>query len=476
VSSASLYEDAERRLGRRLTASERLIDIEAADRALEQAKERLAAEIQDELVRLMEKRLRGKRLARLQITKEMQEILVGLYDEGGRQAREELRKMGIEPRREYAELPRVVRALTRALRQYLGAITVRARKEAKALAVEIEVTERARERIAEEVEKRVPGARDAASRLVSGAFDAGLAGVYEDHEDLFPCWQYTAVMDAATCEPCRSKDGTRYESLAELYEDLPNFGPNPLCLGDGRCRCRGIPCLPAERVEREFKPSELLDQQFTRPLIRQQAQRGIDALDRVLTRRARDQPHVIEINNEYREAPIDTRAGYAHNRYTGEPAQILINPNTGVRNIEFSVVHEFGHYVDHTLGDIRDSRFTSGRVADGRDVGPFTEALRELLAVVAESDTTTYLTRVRDVALDVNMQDQVTHLNYMLTPREQFARAFAQFVAEHSGDELILAQLAEERGEPYYGGFNEDEWPAIEAAMETFLREAGWLE
>jgi hypothetical protein len=51
-------------------------------------------------------------------------------------------------------------------------------------------------------------------------------------------------LDGGTCDICAPMDGTEYHSLDELYTVLPDFGPNPNCLGGGRCRCRAIPCGP----------------------------------------------------------------------------------------------------------------------------------------------------------------------------------------------------------------------------------------
>jgi tetratricopeptide (TPR) repeat protein len=89
--------------------------------------------------------------------------------------------------------------------------------------------------------QRVPGARDIASQMVSQGYAQGLADVYEDHADAFPAFQYSAAGDRATCGVCGPLDGKTYATVGEMYEDLPNFGPNPSCLGGFRCRCRGIP-------------------------------------------------------------------------------------------------------------------------------------------------------------------------------------------------------------------------------------------
>lgn len=94
----------------------------------------------------------------------------------------------------------------------------------------------------------IPGALDVASRVVSSAQFAGVADVFGANTDAFGGWQYSAVMDSGTCEVCAALDGTVYESLDEALSDLPNWGPNPQCLGDGRCRCRLIGVPPGSAI------------------------------------------------------------------------------------------------------------------------------------------------------------------------------------------------------------------------------------
>lgn len=125
------------------------------------------------------------------------------------------------------------------LRAMLNAMRVRLQNEAGG----VEFADFSRE-LLDRLDKKIPGARDAASRLVSGLLFRGIGEVYEHNSDLFPCFIYSAVMDAATCAACRTFDGRRYSSWILGERDLPGGGPNPLCLGDGRCRCRLVPCPP----------------------------------------------------------------------------------------------------------------------------------------------------------------------------------------------------------------------------------------
>jgi hypothetical protein len=94
---------------------------------------------------------------------------------------------------------------------------------------------------------QIPGALDAAAAVVSGAMYQGLGATFDKSSDAVDTggggngWEYTAVMDGATCDECAAHDGEQYdtwEEIAGAAGPLPDGGPNPDCYGDGRCRCR----------------------------------------------------------------------------------------------------------------------------------------------------------------------------------------------------------------------------------------------
>lgn len=107
--------------------------------------------------------------------------------------------------------------------------------------------------IQERLLNEVPGLADAVTNLISGPFQVGVDDVFSVHADLFGGFEYSAILDAATCDVCRPLDGTRYATVEAMYAVLPGFGPNPACRGGWRCRCRGIP-LPPEPTPRPAGP------------------------------------------------------------------------------------------------------------------------------------------------------------------------------------------------------------------------------
>lgn len=227
-------------LRRELTAAERHVDIRGLVEALEQAKHDLAAEIQREQRRAARAVIAGRR-ANLVITPRMAAILARLYQRGVRAAIDESASMGVALRKaleaEPAPIPPGTIRPYQRLRLLLGELSRRLTGEGAArLAIQADSRpEMLRALI------RVPGALDAAGRVVSMTLTSGLSDVYSANEDAFSGWQYTAVLDGGTCDECEARDGEEYATLTEGLEVLPDFGPNPLCFGETRCRCRLLP-------------------------------------------------------------------------------------------------------------------------------------------------------------------------------------------------------------------------------------------
>lgn len=96
----------------------------------------------------------------------------------------------------------------------------------------------------------IPGALSVAAAMVSGSLFQGLGATFDANADDVDSavgggggggWDYTAVMDASTCDECATWDGTHYNTWDEIAGaggPLPDGGPNPDCYGSDRCRCR----------------------------------------------------------------------------------------------------------------------------------------------------------------------------------------------------------------------------------------------
>jgi hypothetical protein len=55
----------------------------------------------------------------------------------------------------------------------------------------------------------------------------------------------SALLDQAACDPCVSRDGEEFASVAEAQAEFP-YGPNPACEGMERCRCTIVAVMEGE--------------------------------------------------------------------------------------------------------------------------------------------------------------------------------------------------------------------------------------
>jgi hypothetical protein len=158
-----------------------------------------------------------------------------------------------------------------------------------------------------------------------------------------------------------------------------------------------------------------------------------------------------------------------HGQYSRRDATLRINPRGD--EVEFTTVHELGHWLDNKLlGD--DIRYGSQRRPS-----PAWDAWK---AAVDESTPTVYLHRVLErVTGDPAFKDVAKHVAYMLKPEEQFARAYAQWIATRTGDDILRAQLlAYQTAENYTlraYHWSDDEFTPIGAALDRIFREKGLL-
>lgn len=234
------YADAETRLGRPLTDAERMIDVADGVDVLEAGKARLARAIEAEKRRAIRRWIETGR-AVVHLTPAMEDAIDALYRAGQRHAREEMKRMGVQPTLQFVEF-RPWRRIRDAVSAGLARLAVRVDAEAARAVFGGTLADD----VARAVDRAAPGALDLASRVVSSAYASGLSDVYSANEHLFQGWQYTAVMDNGTCPECEALDGSEFETLSEGLDVMPDFGPNPLCYGEGRCRCRLVPTGAAE--------------------------------------------------------------------------------------------------------------------------------------------------------------------------------------------------------------------------------------
>lgn len=238
------FDLVERVIGRRLSQAERNVDVLKLHAALERAKNELDAAIHDEMLRATQVWFRTARATPfplLELTDAIRKPLDELRELGREEAFSELERAGYMPRERRLAAPDPLpggnyEGLLNTVRRGLGGIGIRVADDL----VAVDLSTASSTAIAQAL-MNVPGARDLASRVVSTALYSGMGQTFEENEHLVDGWEYSAVLDAATCDQCAPLDGTTYPSWEAIQDVLPNGGPNPACLGGGRCRCRAVP-------------------------------------------------------------------------------------------------------------------------------------------------------------------------------------------------------------------------------------------
>lgn len=228
-------------IGRPLRRAEEAIDVALLDQALREAKDAVDEAIEEEKLRAVLAWVAGHPL-KLHVTDGMLEPLDELTKLGREEARRELDRLGYTLPRAFAaieEFPDDRDPFGYLARNLIG-VQIRIEQTFTTADLSLMATDAVARALL-----NVPGGRDIASRIVSTALLNGMAETWEEAQDLVGGWEYTAVLDGGVCDRCRPLDGTRYASWDEIQEVLPNGGPNPRCLGGGRCRCRAVP-LPAD--------------------------------------------------------------------------------------------------------------------------------------------------------------------------------------------------------------------------------------
>lgn len=163
--------------------------------------------------------------------------------------------------------------------------------------------------------------------------------------------------------------------------------------------------------------------------------------------------------------PVKTSAGTKtlgvyHHMSDGKPVDIRVSRNSP--RPRMTAAHEIGHFIDHqAIG-------TPGQFAS--ETHASMQAFRE-----AARKTAAYgkLERVRDTHASAVMRN---HARYMLRDREVFARGYAQFIAQRSGDRTMrdeLAAMIKPTATPYQ--WSERDFRPIERAIEQVLKDLKWL-
>ncbi|MHB8647435.1 MAG: hypothetical protein ACYDAR_16755 [Thermomicrobiales bacterium] len=141
-------------------------------------------------------------------------------------------------------------------------------------------------------------------------------------------------------------------------------------------------------------------------------------------------------------------------------------------------VHEIGHFLDYeTFGASRGFGSAAGQIAPLMRIIERSETIRKLARRIGRRYAVIPDARGR-LRREAVQQGAVRRL---LLPEEQFARAYAQYIAMCSQEPVVQAQLHRKRANHltqgiYYEQWDDDDFAPIAREFDALLREKGWMQ
>jgi len=291
-------------------------------------------------------------------------------------------------------------------------------------------------------------------------------------------WTWVTSGDELTCKYCGVVDGKTVK-IGEAFGMFhgkevtkPPFHPN--------CRCHVRPKVSRSTVAKpaEFPGNQpsvieiqkpalavLAEDVFTKlPKNKRLAGNVRNALE--ATQRVLDIPKDVFTPIPIEQTSGKRNLGAFHATFTGKPIKITISANS--KRPEFTTAHEFGHMVDLEGVGTKGKHSSSGG------------ELPEWQQAVQRSQSYMELQQLRFNPF-VEIDGQVAyidpnHINYLLSPKELFARSFAQYIAVRSDDKILNDQLKQYREIPGYGPaqWANDDFEPIANAFDKYFEKLGW--
>jgi len=184
------------------------------------------------------------------------------------------------------------------------------------------------------------------------------------------------------------------------------------------------------------------------------------------------------------EIPVKTQSNIqAYGQYThfagGGPRDITINGKGD--HLQSTLAHEVGHFLDH-MGIGEAGKFASESsplLQEWRQVVKASQAVQTLQDKFARPENyaaTVTVANANGQQLTYNTAPSPTHLRYLLSEREMWARSYAQYVATRSGNETMLAQIENQRKDQMYGErqWASEDFQPIATAIDNVFRGLGW--
>jgi hypothetical protein len=184
------------------------------------------------------------------------------------------------------------------------------------------------------------------------------------------------------------------------------------------------------------------------------------------------------------EIPVKTKSTIqAYGQYAhyagGGPRDIAINGKGD--HLQTTLAHEVGHFLDHmAIGEPgKFASESSPLLQEWRLAARSSQAVQSLQNKYLKPESYTAnvtITQANGSQITYNAAPSPEHLRYLLSDKEVWARSYAQYVATRSGNEAMLAQIANERKDQLYGDrqWGADDFQPIAKAIDTVFAGLGW--
>ena len=254
---------------------------------------------------------------------------------------------------------------------------------------------------------------------------------------------YVGVDDGFAYRPNSAKRkqglaGVRQEKKDRLTQALApktSAGATPAALGPAVSEALTVSARDAKRIP---------------------AQRVVEIIDKVHGDGALPQIPLNASTAKDRMRP-GMQGKYSYIPANDRAAQIVIKGSGDHR--EMTIAHEIGHFLDH-----------QGFAGRG-----FSSAGREhpvARIVSALQNTETMKAPLRSAT---QMAMNRRYINYWVQREEIWARAYAQYIANKSGDAAMRKQLTAMQEKQYYGQWTDEEFLPVQNMIDELFQELGWI-
>jgi hypothetical protein len=157
---------------------------------------------------------------------------------------------------------------------------------------------------------------------------------------------------------------------------------------------------------------------------------------------------------------------FYHRRFDANPVKIEIS--TSGKSKEMTFAHELGHYIDLYATGKNKTTFTSE--------GLGSDEMDGIMKAIKSSQTIVDIKSKYAEKLPASAKD---YLEYLLRPREMWARAYAQYIASNSNNLTMQKQLELSIKENVLGNiklqWNNDEFKEIEKEINVYFKNKKWI-